>query len=144
MLWQSRFPDMFIVFSTTTQPNTDYTISFWFTYLGRDHLSLFQYTCVQVSAHLQENNDKNSKTPFFPLTRGRYCFHNEGTKLWTVWYSTGTSDTCKSTSLPSPSFFSSCRRANKNITAKILHFEKEFATVHLNHVVQGCIHLFSS
>ena len=54
---------------------------------------------------------------FSLLTRGRYCFHNEGTKLCTVWYSTGTSDTCKSTSLPSPSFFSSCQdKKNKHLS----------------------------
>lgn len=67
MLWQSSFPDMFVVFSTTTQPNTEYTISFWFTYLGRDRFSFFQYTCVQVSAHLQVNNDLNIVKHHFPL-----------------------------------------------------------------------------
>lgn len=144
MLWQSSFPDMFVVFSTTTQPNTEYTISFWFTYLGRDRFSFFQYTCVQVSAHLQVNNDLNIVKHHFPL------LPKDDTASITKGPNSGPSDILQGPQIHASPLHCPVRAssvpvggANKNIKAKILHFEKEFATVRFT-VVQGCIHLFSS
>ena len=76
-----------------------------------------------LSGPVRSNYHKEQRvqvTPRSPLTSGWYCFHSEGTKLWTVWYSTGTSYTCRSTSLPSPSFFSSWQGEEKRI--KMKHF----------------------